>query len=249
MILGLGVGSLEEEFALLGAPFADRGRGPTTPSPRSGPRSPPSTPSTTGRYYRYPTWCSTRVPARSRAPCGSGDDGPLAPPCRRPGGRLGALRHRGPPTSPSGWRRPVRPRPGPSAPDHSSSSSRTEAGRPPAIRTGPAGWSAADDGRRHRPAAVVRPPLARPLRRAAGGDAGPGGRHAGPGLSPLSPGQSEAPLGDDGALDLAGPAVGGGPEGEAEGIVRRTVPDRGRGRPRCGPRRARACRRSRPTGG
>ncbi len=31
LVLGLGVGSLEEEFDLLGAPFGDRGPGPTTP--------------------------------------------------------------------------------------------------------------------------------------------------------------------------------------------------------------------------
>ena len=75
VILGVGVGSLEAEFELLGAPFEGRGRGPTTRCAPSAPRSAGASPATTASTTATGDSSSNR--AASIATCRSGwGDGP-----------------------------------------------------------------------------------------------------------------------------------------------------------------------------
>ncbi len=71
LTLGLGVGSLEEEFDLLGAPFAGRGAARTTPSRPSAPPWAAACPSTTARTTTSRAWSWSRTPSKSRSRCGS----------------------------------------------------------------------------------------------------------------------------------------------------------------------------------
>ncbi len=71
LILGVGVGSLREEFDLLGAPFDDRGARADDALGRCACRCPPRDRVTTAPTTPTPTWCSIRVHVRTASLSGS----------------------------------------------------------------------------------------------------------------------------------------------------------------------------------
>ena len=113
VILGLGVGSLQEEFELLGVPFDDRGRRGDDAL-----AAPPGLPLRAAAHLRrrlLPVLRRGAGPVRATGPGTAVDrrpDRPLPPPGRGAGGRLGAVRPQGRRHRRHDRVRPAPPRPG-----------------------------------------------------------------------------------------------------------------------------------------